>query len=194
MDDNDLEDWLRRAASGDQLAWDSIVGQFKGMLWAIARSYRLDMASAADAVQATWLRLVESIGRISEPSKLGSWLATTCRRECLQVLRRSKREFPSMAAESLADAPDNARDLDADLLDDERDAALWRVFGKLAPRCQLLLRVLMASPPPAYAEVAAALDWPVGTIGPTRQRCLAHLRRLARADDVLGDDDEERRP
>jgi DNA-directed RNA polymerase specialized sigma24 family protein len=101
-------------------------------------------------------------------------------------LRRSKRESPAPVPEWLIDAPDNARELNANLLDDERDAALWRAFGQLPERCQLLLRVLMATPPPAYLEVAAALDMPIGTIGPTRQRCLAQLRRIALAGD-LGD-------
>ena len=75
--------------------------------------------------------------------------------------------------------------MDAALLDKERDAALWRAFGDLPERCQLLLRVLMATPSPAYAEVAEALDMPIGTIGPIRKRCLAHLRRLQA--DVLGE-------
>jgi RNA polymerase sigma factor (sigma-70 family) len=186
MDEDDLERLLAAASAGDQAAWNTIVGRYNRLLWAIARGYRLDSASAADVVQTTWLRLVENLDRIAEPARLASWLATTTRHECLQVLRRSKRESPAPVAEQLADAPDNARALDAGLLDDERDAALWRAFGELPERCQLLLRVLMASPPPTYAAVSAALDVPVGTIGPTRQRCLAHLRRLALADDLLG--------
>jgi RNA polymerase sigma factor (sigma-70 family) len=186
MQENDIGGLLKAALAGDQAAWDIIVDQYNRLLWAIARGYRMDPAMTADVVQTTWLRLVENLDRIVEPARLAGWLATTIRRECLQALRRSKRETPAATPEYLADAPDNARELDAGLLDDERDAALWRAFGKLPERCQLLLRVLMATPPPAYAEVAEALDMPIGTIGPTRGRCLAHLRRLAMADDVLG--------
>lgn len=186
MEEDDLEGLLKAASDGDQAAWDTIVSRYNRLVWAIARGYRLDPATAADVVQTTWLRLVENLNRIDEPARLAGWLATVIRRECLQALRRSRREAPAATPEYLADAPDNARELDAGLLDDERDAALWRVFGQLPERCQLLLRVLMATPPPAYAEVAEALDMPVGTIGPTRGRCLAHLRRLAMADDVLG--------
>ena len=195
MSDDDLERLLAAASGGDQAAWNTIVDRYNRLLWAIARGYGLDSASAADVVQTTWLRLVENLDRIAEPSRLAAWLSTTARRECLQVLRRSKRESPTQALEYLAGTPDNARELDAGLLDAERDAALWRAFGELSERCQLLLRVLMATPPPAYAEVAEALDIPIGTIGPTRKRCLAHLRRLAQDDDVLGDaaDDEEGR-
>jgi len=186
MKEDDHEALLKAASAGDQAAWDTLVGRYNRLLWAIARGYRLDPAATADVVQTTWLRLVENLDRIHEPARLAGWLATTIRRECLQALRRSRRETPATTPEYLADAPDNARELDADLLDDERDAALWRVFGGLSDQCQSLLRVLMATPPPAYAEVAAALDMPIGTIGPTRGRCLAHLRRLVMVDDVLG--------
>jgi hypothetical protein len=71
------------------------------------------------------------------------------------------------------------------MLAGERNAALWRVFEKLPDRCRRLLRVLMASPPPAYAEVALALDMPVGSIGPIRQRCLGRLKALVRGNEAL---------
>lgn len=186
MEEDDLEGLLKAASDGDQTAWNKIVDRYNRLLWAIARGYGLDSAAAADVVQTTWLRLVESLDRIIEPARLATWLATTARRECLRTLRRSQRETPAFTHEHLVDAPDNARELDAGLLDNERDAALWRVFGELPERCQFLLRVLMATPPPAYAEVSQALDMPIGTIGPTRGRCLARLRLLVMADDVLG--------
>ena len=66
--------------------------------------------------------------------------------------------------------------LDAALLEDERDVHLWSCFVRLSERCQQLLRVLMAVDRPAYVEVAAAFDMPVGSIGPTRMRCLTRLR------------------
>ena len=191
MSEDDLERLLAAASDGDQAAWNTIVDRYNRLLWAIARGYGLDSTNAADVVQTTWLRLVENLDRIAEPARLAAWLATTARRECLQVLRRTKRESPAQTPEYLAGTPDNARELDAGLLDAERDAALWRTFGELPERCQLLLRVLMATPPPTYAEVAEALDIPIGTIGPTRKRCLAHLRRLAQDDDVLGDEAED---
>jgi hypothetical protein len=64
------------------------------------------------------------------------------------------------------------------LLRDERYAELWASFGELPPRCQALLRLLMADPPPSYLEVASPLETPVGSIGPTRMRCVARLRRI----------------
>jgi RNA polymerase sigma factor (sigma-70 family) len=175
------------AAAGDSAAWNALVDRYTSLLWSVARGYRLDTADAADAVQTTWLRLVEHLGRIDDPSRVAGWLATTVRRECLRILRQSKREAPSSDDEGLPDRPDDADPLDAELLLAERDAALWRIFQQISERCRLLLRVLMASPPPSYSEVSAALDMPVGSIGPTRQRCLDQLRRLAEADNVLAE-------
>jgi len=176
---------LAAAATGDQSAWTVLVDRHLGLLWSIARGYRLNTADAGDAVQNTWLRLVEHLDRINEPERLASWLATTARRECLHVLRRGTREKPGAAAELLEHLPDSAPSLDTGLLLDERDAALWRALVMLSERCQRLLRVLMASPPPSYAEVATALDMPIGSIGPSRQRCLDRLRQVTGTDEVL---------
>jgi RNA polymerase sigma factor (sigma-70 family) len=176
---------LDAARLGDQTAWDALVGEFNGLVWSIARSYRLEMAQANDAVQMTWLRLVENLNRIKDPERLAGWLATTARRECLQLIRKSARERPASDDETLLDVADPAPPLDAALLLDERDGALWRAFRLLGEKCQQLLRVLMATPPPSYQDVSAALDIAVGTIGPSRQRCLKQLRGHILADDSL---------
>ena len=181
---------LVAAAGGDQAAWDAIVSKYGNLLWSIARSYRLSAADAGDVVQLTWLRLVENIDRIADPDRLPGWLATTVRRECLQLIRRAGREQPILDR-SPSHRADPAPPVDNALLLAERDSALWGAFAKLRDRCQRLLRVLMASPPPAYTEVAAALDIPIGTIGPARKRCLEQLREVLEADELLGVVDAE---
>jgi RNA polymerase sigma factor (sigma-70 family) len=175
---------LDAARLGDQAAWNALVAEYKSLVWSIARGYRLDTADAHDVVQMTWLRLVENLNKVKEPERLPGWLATTARRECLQMLRKSGRERPA-SDDTVLDSPDPAAPVDAALLLSERDGALWRAFRLIGERCQRLLRVLMSSPPPSYQEVSAAMDMPIGTIGPTRQRCLEQLRRLIVADDSL---------
>ncbi|MGW3999156.1 RNA polymerase sigma factor [Amycolatopsis sp. NPDC004772] len=169
---------LEAAARGDQAAWDALVDRYASLLWSIARAHRLRDADAADAVQTVWLKLVENLGRIKEPERLPGWLATTTRHECLRQLRRTDRERPT-DDQVWQSEPAPGPAVDAALLLDERDAALWRALDKLSDQCRRLLRVLMATPPPSYAEVADALDIPVGSIGPTRQRCLGRLRERA---------------
>jgi RNA polymerase sigma factor (sigma-70 family) len=167
---------LKAAAAGDQGAWDALVQRHNSLLWSIARSHRLSTADAADVVQTTWLRLVEHMDKIADPERVSGWLATTARRECIHLMRRTDRHAESSA--ELPDIPDDGPAPDAALLRDERDAELWRALARLDEPCQRLLRVLMADPPPAYVDVAAALGMKVGSIGPTKGRCLDKLRAL----------------
>src|SRR5262249_9491537 len=178
---------LAAAAAGDQAAWDGVVARYNGLLWSIACSFRLGTADAADVVQNTWLRLVETLDRVQAPERVGSWLATTMRRECLQLLRRTSREGPAPTDDWLTDLPAGTEPPDTALLLNERDAALWRALGSLSESCQLLLRVLMATPPPSYQEVAAARAWARGSTGRLRHRCLNRLREIVATDDVLSE-------
>lgn len=166
---------IHAAASGDQAAWDEIVDRFSGLVWATARAHRLSRDEAADVAQTTWLRLVENLDRIRDPDRLGAWLATTARRESLRAIRRGTREQPSDELD-LFQAPTGDA-FDRLLLDRERDGALWRAFATLSDRCKTLLRLLVADEEPSYEEIGAALGMPVGSIGPTRIRCLDKLRR-----------------
>ncbi|HRW17564.1 MAG TPA: sigma-70 family RNA polymerase sigma factor [Dermatophilaceae bacterium] len=169
---------VRAAESGDQRAWDEIVERFSGLLWAVARSHRLESHLAADVVQSTWLHLVESLSTIAEPEALPGWLLTVSRREALRVLRSVGREAP-FRDDIRVDQPDpDAVELDARLLADERDGVLWRAFHRLDERCRALLRILVVDEPPPYAVVSAELGMPIGSIGPTRGRCLGKLREL----------------
>jgi len=177
LSDADTAGLVARVRGGDQEAWTVLTDAYTGMLWSVARGMRLSDADAADAVQTTWLRLVERLDSVREPERLGTWLATTMRRECLAILRRAARTRPS-SLDGWENISDTGAALGEALLREERDAAVWRAFRTLTPRCQQLLRILMADPPPRYAEVAAALEIPVGTIGPTRQRCLNALRKV----------------
>ncbi|HKB31917.1 MAG TPA: sigma-70 family RNA polymerase sigma factor [Streptosporangiaceae bacterium] len=178
---------VRAAAANDAAAWTALVEGFSGLIWSVARGYRLSHADAADVFQTTWLRLAEHLSRIQNPDRVGAWLATTARHESLRVARGAARLVltadPDMLDPGEADekSPEQALlDSEQAALDDIMAARLWRAFGALSDRCQKLLRVLIATPPPNYADVAAALDMPVGSIGPTRARCLRQLRqRLA---------------
>src|SRR5690349_17205050 len=170
---------LKAASEGEQEAWNVITDRFTNLLWAVARSYRLGTDDAGDVVQNTWLRLLENVTTIHHPEALPGWLATTARREALGVLRRQGRDVLARTDDQMTDVTDPlATELDTELLEDERDAQLWAALGKLSDRCQHLLKALMAVDRPVYAEISEAFDMPIGSIGPTRMRCLEHLRRV----------------
>ena len=174
---------VRGAAGGDEVAWRGLVARFSNLVWAVARAHRLANADAADVYQTTWLRLAEHIGRIEHPERVGAWLATAARRECLQSLRSAAKTAPTDDMDRLDITAAVGNPTEEAVLaaetgreDAARAASMWRAFERLSGRCRELLRILMASPPPSYAEVAAALGLPLGSIGPTRARCLQRLR------------------
>lgn len=177
-----LASCVAAAAAGDLRAWERLVENFSGMLWGVARAHRLNDADAAEVVQGTWVKLLDHLGNLHEPERVGSWLATTARRECLRVLRHAQRNLP-IGDDLLESAPVSAQPaMDDELIVAERAEALWRSFSRLRPNDQALLRLLVSDPCPGYPEISAALGLPVGSIGPTRARALERLRReLGRA-------------
>jgi RNA polymerase sigma factor (sigma-70 family) len=167
---------LASAAAGHRGAWEALVSAYAGLVWSVARSFRLSEADAADVFQGTWLRLVEHLGDIRDGDRLGGWLAMTARREALMLLRRNRSTVVTDTVEDVADVM--LPGADAGLLRTEEQQSLWRAVGMLSSACQRLLRVAFGDPPLAYNEISAALDMPIGSIGPSRARCLAQLRTL----------------
>jgi RNA polymerase sigma factor (sigma-70 family) len=166
---------VRAAASGEQRAWDRLEGEFGGLIWAIARAHHLSGADAADVAQTAWLALIEHLDSLHDPTGVGAWLATTARRECLRVLRANDRVRPF--GDDLPEEDGTDMFPVPAVFDEARDEALWRGFAALGDRDQALLRLLVADPRPSYQEISAALDMPIGAIGPTRQRALQRLKR-----------------
>jgi len=175
-----------RAKEGDPGGWEELVTRFGGMIAATGRRYRLNPADVAELQQTTWLRLVENLHRIEQPERVGGWLATTARRESLQLLKRASK-YRSGADEMLANMPDrHLPEPDARPIAHERDVVVKAAWDRLKPRCQELLALLMTDDPLAYKDLSALLEMPIGSIGPTRQRCLEHLRRLVEEEGVTG--------
>jgi RNA polymerase sigma factor (sigma-70 family) len=168
---------VRQARGGDLGAWERLVDKFSRLIWAMTRDFRLPESDAADVVQATWLRLLEHIDRIEYPERIGSWLATTARHECLRHLAAGKKVMLMHDDEAtLADSASHQPDVDERLLADERAREVREALTMLPGRWQQLLELLMADPPASYTEISDQLGLPVGSIGPTRGRCLDRLR------------------
>jgi RNA polymerase sigma factor (sigma-70 family) len=182
--DLDVRGAVEGAAAGDAEAWNRLVGRYSGLVWAVARGEGLNQVDAADVCQTTWLRLAEHLGRIRSPEGVGAWLAKTARHECWR-LARSARRVNSVEPDRLVLGESPAAE--AEVLEEEELRALWEALGSLSPPCRTLLRVLVADPPPSYAEVSEILDMPIGSIGPRRARCLDRLRELVDSVSLAGD-------
>ena len=180
-DTPDIAGLVRGAAAGDRQAWERLVNQYSRLIWSIAGDFRLVESDAADVAQITWLRLLEHIDRIEYPDRVGSWLAATARNECLRSLAAHKKVVLSPDHAELSEAVAHEPEVDARLLADERAQVVRDALSRLPRRWQRLLEMLMADPPASYAEISDQLDLPIGSIGPTRGRCLARLRVLLQA-------------
>lgn len=168
---------VNRAAAGDQGAWNDIVERYSPLVWSICLRYRLDRQDSDDVGQSVWLLLVERIGMLREPAALPGWLATTTQRECLRVLRTSRRhDHAELPGEQVSLDLDAAM-IEEELLAAERDAAVRAAFAELPRSCRELLAMLISDQPHSYEEISATLGMRVGSIGPMRARCLDRLRQ-----------------
>lgn len=163
----------RQALDGDEGSWRVLVDSLKGVAWKILNSYDIPAEDRNDAFASTFFRLYERLSTIREPEKLPGWVATTARNEANACYRRQAKVSP-MADPPLrsVDGGDHSEGLE----DDELRQAMRRAFCRLSAEHQALMRLLTADPPLAYEEISATLGIPIGSIGPTRQRCLQRLR------------------
>jgi RNA polymerase sigma factor (sigma-70 family) len=154
-------------------AIDTLVRLVSPLLWHTARQCGLTAAEAEDVVQQTFLSLVRSKDSVSDPLAVVRWLTVSLRRLAWRERANSaKRSSEEPTDDDLPRAP-SAEHM-AVLTDQQR--RLWETVGQLSERCRRLLAVIAFAPRPDYATIAVDLGIPVGSIGPTRGRCLAKLR------------------
>jgi len=159
---------------GDERAWELLVRRYQPYLLRLAASYRIH-EDAHDAVQTTFLRLLEHGGAIRKPEAVKSWLAAVLRRECLAAVRRRQREQPAdLELDGLLPASWEP-DLDDALLVQEDAEFLQEALSRLTARHRELLELLSDPDTSSYRTVSERLGMPIGSIGPTRQRALLRL-------------------
>jgi RNA polymerase sigma factor (sigma-70 family) len=168
-----LNEMVAAAGGGDQTAWSDLVARFRGRVIRVARAHGLDPHQADDVAQETWLRLFRNLDTVRDPFSLGAWIETTARRESLRALVGRRRE--ELTGEDVGVERPVLDDGDAEL--EERKAALAGGLRKLNRRQRALMESLLAEPAPSYAELSARIGIPIGSIGPTRGRCVKRLRQ-----------------
>ena len=177
----DVTRLVRRAANGDPRAWEQLIDKYGRLIWSITTGFKLVESDAADVFQTTWMRLIEHIDRIEHADRVGSWLAATARNECLRLLATRKRLVLVHENDSFDGPVPHEPQVDEALLAAERAEVVREAMTHLPRRWQRLMEMLMSDPPASYAEISDELGLPVGSIGPTRGRCLARLRVLLEA-------------
>ena len=161
--------------SGDPTAVDELVTTMTPVLWHVVRAYGHDRQASEDVIQGTWLGFVRLHQTIEDPKAVASWLITSARRGAAAHARTARRADP-VEDEALAAAlPDEVSAETVAVLDAEA-SRLWGAVTTLDERCRRLLRVIAFMDRPDYQSLSQDLDMPVGSIGPTRARCLAKVR------------------
>jgi RNA polymerase sigma factor (sigma-70 family) len=171
-----MAELLTAVGAGDPVAWEEIIRRYSGLVSATVRSFRLQEADALDAIQTTWLRLAENTHQIRDPERLGGWLITTARRECLHILRHIKRG-PDLLDMVTATVTESSTNPEQRTIEGHSSRMLWKLVDGLSPRRRAVLRMLFTDDPCSYDVVARITGMPIGGVGPTRTRALQQLRK-----------------
>lgn len=181
---HDTATLARAAAHGDQPAWSILVRRYSATIRAVARRHRLSKADQDDVAQRTWLVCFQQIEHVREPAALAAWLTTIARHESVRALAASQREI--LTEEPISADHTDSTSLDETVTLNERRAALHTAVDALPAHERELIRTLLARPACTYDEISTALGIPRGSIGPTRGRSLARLRRDAHLGRAIG--------
>ena len=169
---------VSRVRAGDESVWREMSDRYEPLLRWIARQCRLSAEDTDDVVQLTWLHCLEHINQLTDPDRLSGWLATICRRECIRLATKGRREVPLCG-------PDLARLIDNDhvqgdpyvkVADRDQHRRLYKAISALPERQRTLLVELLRQEGQSYLDLSQRLGLPVGSIGPTRQRAVTRLR------------------
>jgi RNA polymerase sigma factor (sigma-70 family) len=168
---------MSAARQGSDDAVGEMVTEFSPLLWHVARAAGLSAGDAEDVLQTVWTRLLEHLDEIRTPAALGGWLVVTAKREAWRVRAAERKQIP-VDTDSFAELPEQGSGSEERVILDDQRRTLWAAIRELSPRCQELLRIIAFVPQADYAAVAAKLGMRIGSIGPTRGRCLAKLRAV----------------
>lgn len=182
----DVEQLIERCRTGDQAAWGRLVDSFAGYVFAIARRHALREDQCEDVAQTVFSTLSRRIDQIEQAAALQGWLATTTKRECWRVIKSARRAGHATGSSVTEPSVESAVD---ELLVRVEAAQLVRLaLEQIGHKCRLLIEELfLRASTPDYSAIAARLSIPIGSIGPTRNRCLAKLAERLRQGDVRGD-------
>ena len=171
---------VSRCLEKDPDAWETLLHRYRRLIASITVKFRLSREDAADIFQAVSIALFRQLPELNKDSKLSSWLITVTVRECWKLQQKSGRSLtdddPSDAA---AETPDPRALTETQMILLERQHQVRMGVEQLSTQCRYLLETLFYSQErPSYVEIAERLAMPVASIGPTRARCLAKLKKI----------------
>ena len=183
---HDSEELVDRIRARDESAWRDLSDRYEPLLRWLARQYGLSADDAADVIQLTWLRCLEHIDQLAHKDKLGSWLATICRRECMRLATNGRREIPLSEPDMAPLMTGQSEEWDpcAEVLRGDERHRLYTAIMALPERQRMVVVEVLKREDRSYLDLSQRLGLPVGSIGPTRQRALTRLRHDPRLADL----------
>jgi RNA polymerase sigma factor (sigma-70 family) len=165
---------LRACQGGDRTAWQTLLDRYERLVFSIPLNFGLARSDAEDIAQTTFATLLDSIDTIVDEDRLGAWLGTVARRQTWRLVEKRRREPPTND-----DGLDRLATEDTVIAQAENLEWLHQGLSEMDDRCrELLSKLYFAEETPQYAEIAESLGIPVGSVGPTRARCLEKLRSI----------------
>lgn len=170
---------------GDEAAWETLINRYQRLMFAIPRRAGLDEDEAAEVFQEVFTTLFARLNDIEEPDRLHAWLVTTARRKTSRLISRRRPQYQLSAGpeeepeQDFANIPDEAPLPDEVMLRLEQQHRIRTALVALDERCRKLLTMLFyEAEQPSYADIAVALGTSIGSVGPTRARCLEKMLAL----------------
>jgi RNA polymerase sigma factor (sigma-70 family) len=174
----DDEALIAACLAEDQTAWKTLIQRYRRLVYSIPFAYRMSSDEASEIFQSVMLKLYKHLGTLRRRSGLATWLIVTTRRECISYRRKASR-FSPMEEGAEDDLPQDPEDVVQELHELACEHTLALAFERMDPVCHGLLQALyLEEPTPSYQELSVRLKRPVGSLGPTRSRCLAKLREI----------------
>jgi RNA polymerase sigma factor (sigma-70 family) len=168
---------IRGCLRGEEGAWRAFLGQFGPLITTVATRAGAKPSDVEEIFQSAVLAIYERLGTLREPDRIVPWIATIARRTTIRYLAGRSRETSGSA--KLSDRIDEAPLAEDEIALLQRDQLLWESLADLGPRCRTILEGLyVMEPPVSYERLAEHLEIPLGSVGPTRARCLQTLRAL----------------
>lgn len=176
----ELSTWVRRCRAGDERAWSALIQHFQAFVYSIPRRMGLSSDECADVFQATFVALYKNLDRVDSEQSIPKWLAVTASRESYRILRgRRSSQTADVSSETLeAVLADESESVGHQLEQAELSRTVQKGLGGIPERCRKLLQLLYSTDDVPYTEISEQLGLPVGSIGPTRARCLQKLREI----------------
>ena len=168
---------VRECIAGDATAWSRLIRRYRRLIYSIPVAHGMSAADASEVFQRVSVLLFENLGKLRRVESLTAWIVTTSRRECRAYLRAARRVEP--LGDAVPEIPVAPPDVPERLEAVQNEHTLALAFAELKEPCHSLLTALyLEDPPPAYDELSRRLDRPIGSLGPTRSRCLEKLKKL----------------